>query len=256
MCSGTDCATANHWERWRLSCIELTINLLLTRLTDPVILIQIFAFRYRSGVITPGGKPCRAHTVEGVLRVIGEPIASVGAHGPRLNLSNTIDFRLKRMLAAYKREDPPPRRMKPIPISIICHIIGIATAAGRPSTSAIAEMVVLVFFFLLWSGGYTSGSSDSTPFILTDVQLFIGNLRLDIITAPFAMLHRATFCTLEFTTQKNGVRGGIIDLDGSGSTTLCPVHVIACRIIHLRTHRAPLATTLSHYHQNGEWSFS
>ena len=99
------------------------------------------------------------------------------------------------MWAAYKKQDPPPKRVKPIPISIIRHVIGIAAASNHPATRAIADMVVLAFFFLLRPGEYTSGPSESTPFSLADVQLFIGNIRLDITTAPFAMLRRATFCT-------------------------------------------------------------
>ena len=68
-------------------------------------------------------------------------------------------------------------------------------------------------------------------------------------------LRRATFATLEFTTQKNGVRGEIIGLGRSGSVTLCPVHVIVERIIHLRKYNAPAAAPLSHYFYKGEWKY-
>ena len=115
-------------------------------------------------------------------------------------------------------------------------------------------MIVLAFFYLLRPGEYTSGPSESTPFTLADVQLFIGNTRLDITTAPFAMLHRATFGTLEFTNQKNGVRGEVIGLGKSGSATFCPVHVLVCRIVHLRQHNAPPATPLSHFFHRGQWN--
>ena len=117
-------------------------------------------------------------------------------------------------------------------------------------------MVVLAFFFLLRPGEYTSGSksSDTTPFTLADVQFFLGSRRLNIQTTPDAVLRRATFATLEFTTQKNGVRGEVIGLGKSGSQTLCPVIVLVERVIHLRAHNAPPLTPISSYYANGKWN--
>lgn len=76
-------------------------------------------------------------------------------------------------------------------------------------------MAVLAFFFLLRPGEYTSESSEYTPFTLTGVQMFIGSVRLDHMPCPYAILHRATFATLEFTNQNNGVRGDVIELGRS-----------------------------------------
>ena len=255
VCASTDSATANHWGRWRTFCIGMAIDPLLSQLEDPIALLQIFAIRYRSGEIAPSGGKVRARTVEGAIRAIGQTLASVGAPDPRYNLSHKIDFRLQRMWSSYTRDDPPPKRVKPIPISGIRHVIGIAYASHVASVLAIAHMVVLAFFFLLRPGEYTSGSksSDTTPFTQDDVQLFIGHRRLCLITTSDARLRRATFGTLEFTNQKNGVRGEVIGLGRSGSQTLCPVYVLVERVIHLRTHNAPAATPLSSYFANGKW---
>ena len=103
-------------------------------------------------------------------------------------------------------------------------------------------MVVLAFFFLLRPGEYTSGSSESTPFTLADVQMFIGSVRLDHMNCAYAMLHRSTFTSLEFSNQKNGIRGEVIGLGRSGSRIFCPVHIVADRIIHLRMNNAPPGT--------------
>ena len=115
-------------------------------------------------------------------------------------------------------------------------------------------MVVTAFFYLLRPGEYTAGTSETTPFTTHDVQLFMGASRLCLISTPDAILLRATFSTLEFTTQKNGVRGEVIGLGRSGSPLLCPVVSIASRIIHLRRHGAPPATPLSHYFHNNKWN--
>ena len=159
------------------------------------------------------------------------------------------------MYASYKKEDPPPHRVKPIPISVIRHVLGVDMAIDKPNTNAIARMIVLAFFFLLRPGEYTAGPSTTSSFTLADVQLFIGDIRLDIKTASVATLLRAAFCILEFTNKKNGVRWKVIGLGRSGSTTLCPVRVIVARVIHLRTHNAPAAAPLSHYFHKGKWNW-
>jgi hypothetical protein len=55
-----------------------------------------------------------------------------------------------------------------------------------------------------------------------------------------ASLHGATFASLTFTTQKNGVRGKVIGLARSGA-------------LHLRNHAAPATTPLATYFENAAW---
>ncbi len=69
---------------------------------------------------------------------------------------------------------------------------------------AASDMIINAFFFLLRPGEYTDNDGD--PFRLEDVQLFIGNTRLPLMTAPESELRLARFASLTFTTQKNGVR--------------------------------------------------
>jgi hypothetical protein len=62
-----------------------------------------------------------------------------------------------------------------------------------------------------------------------------------------------TFIALEFTTQKNGVRGELVGLGRSGHPILCPVQAIINIVKHLRLHRAPAATPLYSYFTNNGW---
>jgi hypothetical protein len=57
-------------------------------------------------------------------------------------------------------------------------------------------------------------------------------------------LDRATFACLEFTTQKNGIRGELIGLGRSGNSAFCPVQAIINHIRHLRTFNAHPSTPL------------
>jgi hypothetical protein len=105
-------------------------------------------------------------------------------------------------------------------------------------------MMWLGFFFLLRPGEYTKPASDSHPFRLADVKLWVDNAPLDIFLAPPHTLLASTFVSLTFSTQKNGTRGEIIGHGRSPNPQACPVHSVARRIIYLCTLHAPPTTYL------------
>lgn len=162
-----------------------------------------------------------------------------------------MDFRIQRQLASYRKKDPPPKRVKPVPVQVIHWIMAAATLGNQTVNLAVADMIALAFFFLLRPGEYTGTSSETTPFAFQDVALFHGMRRLDLHSATDAEILSATFATLEFTNQKNGVRGEVIGLGCSGHISLCPVRSIGRRIIHLRQHNAPPTTPLGTYFHEG-----
>lgn len=164
-----------------------------------------------------------------------------------MNSASDIDFRITRMLAAWKKEDPPPKRVKPIPIAVVRRLCEIAAALPPDShhLRAITDMIIIAFFYLLRPGEYTDSDSDTTPFTLGDVQIFIGQRRLALDSTPEEELLRATSASLTFTTQKNGVPGEVIKLGRTGHAFCCPTLAIVRRVLHLRAHGAPLSTPLA-----------
>lgn len=171
----------------------------------------------------------------------------MGATDPRKNLNGAIDFRIQRQLSCYTKQDPPPNRVKPIPVPILMNIMATALIAATAFSVCVADMIAVAFFFLLRPGEYTGSSSESAPFRLADVQLFHGQLRLDLATATDAALLSATFASLTFTTQKNGVLGEVVGLAHSGNPQFSPTICLARRVIHLRQHNAPPNTPLASY---------
>ena len=137
-------------------------------------------------------------------------------------------------------------RVKPIPIRILLSILAQSHASTNPHTKATGDMIALAFFFLLRPGEYTA-SSTTTPFTLGDTQLFIGRNRIDLANAPDTDIAAATFASLTFTTQKNGVRGEVVGLGRSGRYFACPVLALANRVLHLRQCQAPPTTPLASY---------
>ena len=154
-----------------------------------------------------------------------------------------MDFRLKRMISCWKKSDPAPDPVKPIPIQVIRRVAILAQHATSELFKAVADMIIIAFFFLLRPGEYTD--NDINPFRLEDVQLFIGPNRLNLLVATDAQLLQTRFASLTFTDQKNGVRGEVIGHARSGDQFLCPVKAILRRVIYLRSNNAPPNTPLS-----------
>jgi hypothetical protein len=242
----------NCWKIWADFCQDLLVDPWLTGATDPILLLQVFAERYRTGKLAPRGRPVKSRTVEGALRAVGQAFTSVGALDPRLTSRGSTEFRLSRQLKGYSKADPAPDRVKPVPISVIYHAANIAKQHGTVESLAVIHMICLAFFFLCRPGEYTKPTGDNAPFRLQDVTFYVGNRR---ILAPLATeddLNRATFVTLTFTTQKNAVRGEVIGLGLSGDPFICPVQSVASRVRHLRQHNAPPATPLCTYYSNNK----
>jgi hypothetical protein len=234
------------WDVWVGFCGSLNQDSLLTRVTDKIKFLQVFAHRVRKGKLArnPSGHAVRARTVEDYLRSVGQGFASVGAPDPRHQLDTTkTDFRLYRQLRCYRLEDPPPDRVKPLPISILHNVHEQAVLFADDISLAVSDLSYMAFFWLLRPGEYCSGTN-SHPFRLCDLQLFIGQQRIDPLTCSLADLNRVTFVTMTFTTQKNGVRGEIIGHSRSGHAFGCPVVSVLNRVRYLRTHDATPDTPL------------
>ena len=244
--SNAQAATA-HWSKWSAFCTALGVDPTLQNIADPIPYLQVFAYHFRHGQINTTKCPVWSRTVEGALRSVGQAFSSVGSPDPRYTPQGKLDFRLQRMLTCYGKQDPPPMRVKPIPVPILQHIMAQAYLTADLVNQALADMICLAFFFLLRPGEYTGTTSDTQPFCLQDVQFYLGGIHLDkFLVSPDALLS-ATFVTLEFTTQKNSVRGEVIGLGRSGDPHFCPVTAAARRVLHLRQYGALVSQPLASY---------
>jgi hypothetical protein len=121
-----------------------------------------------------------------------DPRHQVGTH--------LLDFRLYRQLRAYAKQDPPPSRVKPLPIAVLHNGREMAALHGDQISLAVSDLGYMAFFGLLRPGEYCS-SSESRPFRLCDVQLFIGCQKnppsLRATGAAFPLL---VFASLRFST--------------------------------------------------------
>jgi hypothetical protein len=176
--------------------------------------------------------------VEDYLRSVGQAFTSLGDLDPCPHVGTTLtDFRLCHWLRCYSKEDPPPSRVKPLPLAVLHNVRQMAAFHGDVISHAVSDLSYMVFFWPLRPGEYCS-SSESHPFRLCDVLLFIDYDRLTPLTCVLADLNYVTFITLTFTTQKNGVRGEIIGHARSSHLCVCPVVSVVNRVRYLRLHDA------------------
>jgi len=243
------------WNIWCSFCEDIGADPLLQCLADPIPVLQVFALRYRRGDISASGAPTQKRQVEEALRSVGQALAAMGLPDPRfVRFSSSLDFRLKRQFAGYQRLDPPPKRVKPIPLPVLQFAAAAALRRNNPIAEALSNLIILAFFYLLRPGEYAfSSSEEAAPFRLQDVHLFCGQTKLDTLNTPLEALPSATFCGLEFTNQKNGVRGEIIGLGRSHRDPWCPVGAVVRRVIALRSVNAPPSTPLHAYFMCGRW---
>ena len=141
-----------------------------------------------------------------------------------------INGRLQLQFRCYSRQDPPLSRFKPILVQVLRRLACVAAASNDQELQAVADMIIIAFFFLLRPGEYTGTKSDSTPFCLSDVTFRVGCTVFDTATATDNELAATTFVILTFSTHKNGVRGEKIGHGATGDLLLCPKEALRRRV--------------------------
>ena len=182
--------------------------------------------------------------MEDYLRTVGEEISCMGAANPRLNSHGKLHVLLATLQTAWKKEDPPPTRVKPVPIQLVQHAAG--TLATRDDFhAAVADALIIGFFYMLRPGEHTMDASNPHPFRLCDVSFCCsGSAPANAVLIPLPTLERANQVLLCFTTQKNGERNESISHGPTPDPLLSPVAAIRRRVVHLRRHHALPCTPL------------
>ncbi len=179
---------------------------------------------------------------------MGQTYAGMGTTDPRLNRHGNMDFRITSLLQAWRKADDPPARVKPLPLAVVAQVRAMAMGEASLLAAAASACLTIGFFFLLRPGEYlgTPQQASGGPlFRLRDVQLWIGSRSLDLLSCSDADILAATFATLTFTQQKNGVRNETIGHGRSGHPHSCPVLAIASRVLALRSQHATRDTPLN-----------
>ena len=163
----------SHWTVWARFCGTLGLPSDLEGVRDPIPLLQIFGHRVRSGEYAIHGAGIRKRSVEQYLRSVGQVFAGMEAHDIKPDALGKTDYRLGRQLRSYTREDPPPTRVKPIPLPVIMATCN-RLHRGSVKENLTADLIMMGFYYLLRPGEYCAGGTDSesTPFRFQDAMIY------------------------------------------------------------------------------------
>ena len=176
---------------------------------------------------------------------------SMGAKDPRLDQFSKEDFRLTCMYSAGKKVDNPPSQVKPVPMVLLLQAADLATPSVY--NQATIDCIWMAFCFFLRPGKYANASGDARhPFCLQDMEFKNGAQHFVQVECHTALQFlSATFVSLTFSTQKNGLKGEKLADATNGQAQACPVHAVMCRVAHLVHHNAPVNTPLHVYYIQG-----
>jgi hypothetical protein len=163
---------------------------------------------------------------------------------PRRNASGAVHLELRQLFASYRKADPAPERVKPIPLQLLR--VAILALQTTVFFKAVADLLIIGYFFLLRPGEHTylSDPSQHTPFRLEDISFVHDNKTYNAATAPLPTIQAATATHLNFTNQKNGVKDEAITHHDNNEPLLSPLKAVKRRVLHLRHHGAPRHTPL------------
>ena len=176
----------------------------------------------------------------------------MGARDVRNDPTGKLDLRLSHQIRFYDKQDPPARRVKPIPISVVATVVHYAYQHDNSpdDITTIADMICLGFFFLCRPGEHTR-TANNTPFALEDVILYRNQDSYTYENSQPEEFDNGVSVSLTFTTQKNGVKNEIIRNGMTGDPLICPVRAAARRLTYHKLHNSKPNTPLCSFYDNG-----
>ena len=200
------------------------------------------------------GAPASSTQIERTLRECAKILCGKQCKDPRRTHMNQdmLDPEFRTLFRKFKASDPRPTHQLALPAVVFRWL---ATQfshanASSPNFLALADLVVLAFFFLLRVGEYIAsppkaqGKKQTVPLRKMDLQLWKDDTKIDH-DAPAEVLHSANKVSIALENQKNGQRGQTITHSSTGCDSFCPVRAAARRLDHLR--HFPGDTYLSSY---------
>jgi hypothetical protein len=193
------------------------------------------------------GRQIQVQSVAVALRAVAQKYVLDGHADPRRAspAQHSLNLPIARLIKKFGNDDPPPQPKLAVPVSTI-RAITMQYSFG-PHHMAVANMVVIAFFYLLWVGEYTKqararGTKCTVPLRKCDVRLWRDGLLLNHESGVEVLL-LADSATISIAHTKNGTKGAVIHHDAIGGE-ICPVGALARRVanLHGMSTTTPLST--------------
>jgi hypothetical protein len=243
-----------YWRAWMRHCMLYPANDWGPRVppANAGDMLLTFAVAMREGKYGLG-RQVKVQSVAVVLRSVAQKYVLDGHPDPRWAspAQHSLNLPIARILKRFNNEDTPPAPKLAIPISLIT-----AIATGYHFTgqhSAVADLVIVAFFYLLRVGEYTSQShpwpKQTVPLRRCDVRLWRSGRIIDH-NSSLEALPLADSATVSIANTKNGTKGVFVHHSAIGGP-ICPVAALARWIANLR---GQLPSTPLSYVQLKPWA--
>jgi hypothetical protein len=226
-----------YWKAWQTHCglyQDATGEIQAPHiLTDRLL---TFAVAVREGQYGKGHQ-IQVQSVEFALRAVAQKYVLDRYPNPRCAspAQQSLDLPIARLLKKYGDEDPPPEPKLAVPISTITAIA--EKYWWTAHLSAVADLVIIAFFYLLRVGEYTSPANprkkQTIPLRDCDIRLWNNAGHLISHSAGLKMLLQADSATICIAHTKNGTKGAVVH-HSCGRGSICPVAALARRVANIQ----------------------
>ncbi len=140
-----------------------------------------------------------------------------------------------------RRQDPLPRPQLAVPVAVVKEAYKVAKDSNCPKKKAIADLLIIAFYYLLRVGEYTKPrfvtrngkkvkATRTVQFRVQDVGFHKGTTVVDPKTTPVHLLTECSGATLRIGNQKNGRMGQTVHLAAIPDIDDGPTQAIARRV--------------------------
>jgi hypothetical protein len=215
-----------------------------------------FAVAVREGQYGNGSQ-VQVQTVAKALQFVSQELILDGHPDPRRAspAQHALDLPIARLLKKYSDEDPPPEPKLAIPVSTIAAIA--EKYRWSAHLSAVADLVIIAFFYLLRVGEYTAPANPrekrTIPLRGCDIRLWTHDGYLIPHSAGLNALLQAESATVCIAHTKNGTKGAVVH-HSRGRGPICPVAALARRVANIQ--QGPACGNINLvYHASGRVSW-
>jgi hypothetical protein len=226
-------ARASNWKHWCAWCKHFGFDKFLVDEPPPqqTHILLAFAARVRAGAFGHG-RQVGSQSVKTALRHVAQTFVLPSYADPRGGLAGPeLRLAFSRLCHSYRNEDPAPRPQLALPVSVFQDIMANEGASLDPKVRAMADLVVIAFFFLLRVGEYTPPTTGrrthTTQMRRKDMSFWKSGpggvlARLSHLSTLDDLL-RADSVTIIVDNQKNGQRDAVLHHVALPTNPLCPV---------------------------------
>ena len=239
------------WKRWLVAAFRgVSPDLHELNRAQQLEVLAAYGRYVKEGDFSDRKHNVQSQTVQMAFRAISTTLELDGQRNPLETAQGKYPKKISQLLESYRRTDKAPVPKLAVPVKVVNHLRAKSTIKNDPKTTAVADLCLIAFYYLLRVGEYTYHNPNQNrrtqQFRLCDITLWQNTTKLDPRLPEGILMKRATAATLNISNQKNGVRQQTIHQEAIHNPN-CPVRAIIRRVKHITNHTRNPQTMIGTY---------